>query len=167
VTTFSPPPRRNPAAFLIGTWFGCGFAPVAPGTAGSLAGLLIAIALHYYGGYGRSALLALTAILLAPAIWAAGVVAQQTNQADPQIVVVDEVLGQWITLAGAATFNWKTWLAAFALFRFLDVWKPAPARQLEHLPGGWGIVADDVMAGLYGALAIFVLDRLHLFSYGF
>jgi phosphatidylglycerophosphatase A len=166
MTSFSPLPRRNSTAFLIATWFGCGFAPVAPGTAGSLAGLLIAIALHYYGGYGRGTLLALTAILLAPAIWAAGVVAQQTNQPDPQIVVVDEVLGQWITLAGAATFNWKTWLAAFALFRLLDVWKPAPARQLERLPGGWGIVADDVMAGLYGALAIFVLDRFHLFSYG-
>jgi phosphatidylglycerophosphatase A len=94
-------------------------------------------------------------------------VEKQTNQADPRIVVVDEVIGQWITLAGAATFNWKTWLAAFALFRFLDVWKPPPVRQLEKLPGGWGIVADDVMAGLYGALAIFVLDRLHLFSYAF
>jgi phosphatidylglycerophosphatase A len=162
----SPPPRRNPFAFLIGTWFGCGFAPVAPGTAGSLAAVLIAIALHYYGGYGRGMLLALTAILLAPAIWAAGVVAKQTNRTDPQIVVVDEVIGQWITLAGAATFNWSTWLAAFVLFRLLDVWKPAPARQLERLPGGWGIVADDVMAGLYGALAIFVLDRFHLFSYG-
>jgi phosphatidylglycerophosphatase A len=164
--TFSSPPRRNSTAFLIATWFGCGFAPIAPGTAGSLAGLLIAIALYYYGGYGRGTLLLLTVILLAPAIWAAGVVAKQTNQPDPQIVVVDEVLGQWITLAGAATFNWKTWLAAFALFRLLDVWKPAPARQLERLPGGWGIVADDVMAGLYGALAIFVLDRFHLFSYG-
>jgi len=164
--SFSPAPRRNSAAFLIATWFGCGFAPVAPGTAGSLAGLLIAIGLYYFVGYGRGTLLLLTAILLAPAIWAAGVVAKQTNQPDPQIVVVDEVLGQWITLAGAATFNWKTWLAAFALFRLLDVWKPAPARQLESLPGGWGIVADDVMAGLYGALAIFVLDRFHLFSYG-
>ncbi len=166
MTTFSPPPRRNFTAFLIGTWLGCGFAPVAPGTAGSLAAVLIAIALHYYGGYGRGTLLLLTAILLAPGIWAAGVVAKQTNQPDPQIVVVDEVLGQWITLAGAATFNWKTWLAAFALFRLLDMWKPAPARQLESLPGGWGIVADDLMAGLYGALAIFVLDRFHLFSYG-
>jgi phosphatidylglycerophosphatase A len=159
-------PRRTRAAFLIGTWFGCGYAPVAPGTAGSLAGLIIAIALNYYGGYGRGTLLALTAILLAPGIWAAGVVAQQTGQPDPQIVVVDEVIGQWITLAGAATYNWKTWLAAFVLFRLLDMWKPAPARQLESLLGGWGIVADDVMAGLYGALAIFVLDRFHLFSYG-
>jgi phosphatidylglycerophosphatase A len=163
----SPPPRRNFIAFLIGTWFGCGYAPVAPGTAGSLAAVLIAIALHHYGGYGRGTLLLFTAIVLAPGIWAAGVVEKQTNQADPRIVVVDEVIGQWITLAGAATFNWKTWLAAFALFRFLDVWKPPPVRQLEKLPGGWGIVADDVMAGLYGALAIFVLDRLHLFSYAF
>jgi len=158
--------RRNSGAFLIATWFGCGYAPVAPGTAGSLAALVIAIALHY-AGYGRGALLALMAILLAPGIWSAGIVAKETNSTDPQIVVVDEVIGQWITLAGAAIFNWKTWLAAFVLFRLLDIWKPAPARQLESLPGGWGIVADDVMAGVYGALAIFVLERLHLFSYGF
>jgi phosphatidylglycerophosphatase A len=163
-------PRRNSGAFLIATWFGCGYAPKAPGTAGSLAALLIAIALHYIlrygGGSERATLLVLAAILLAPGIWSAGMVAKETGKTDPQMVVVDEVIGQWITLAGAATFNWKTWLAAFLLFRLLDVWKPAPARQLESLPGGWGIVADDVMAGLYGALAIFVLDRLHLFSYG-
>lgn len=162
--------RRSSGAFLIATWFGCGYAPVAPGTAGSLAALVIAIALHVIFQYGASAergtLLLLTAILLAPGIWSAGVVAKKTNTTDPQIVVVDEVIGQWITLAGAATFNWKTYLAAFVLFRLLDMWKPAPARQLENLPGGWGIVADDVMAGLYGALAIFVLDRLHLFQHG-
>jgi phosphatidylglycerophosphatase A len=160
-------PRRNPIAFLIATWFGCGLAPFAPGTAGSLGGLVIAIALNYYAGYGRGMLLLLTAILLSPGIWAADVVAKEIGQKDPHLVVVDEVLGQWITLAGAGTFNWKTWLVAFALFRLLDVWKPAPARQLEALPGGWGIVADDLMAGIYGALAIFVLDRFHLFSYGF
>jgi phosphatidylglycerophosphatase A len=161
----SPLPPRSPGAFLIATWFGCGYAPKAPGTAGSLAGLIIAAALHAIG-YGRGALLLLTAILLAPGIWSAGVVARETNATDPHIVVVDEVIGQWITLAGAATFNWKTYLVAFAVFRLLDVWKPSPARQLEALPGGWGIVADDVMAGLYGALAIFVLDRLHLLTYG-
>jgi len=154
-------------AFLIATWFGCGYAPVAPGTAGSLAALVIAIALNVWGGYGRFTLLVLAAVLLAPGIWSASVVAKQTNTPDPQIVVVDEVIGQWITLTGAGTFNWKTWLAAFVLFRLLDMWKPTPARQLESLPGGWGIVADDVMAGLYGALAIFVLDRFHLFSYAF
>src|SRR5580692_1738894 len=157
---------RSRGAFLVATWFGCGYAPVAPGTAGSLAGLVIAMALSY-AGFGRLTILACTAILLAPGIWAAGVVAKEINSTDPQIVVVDEVLGQWITLAGTAVYNWKSWLAAFVLFRVLDMWKPAPARQLEDLPGGWGIVADDVMAGLYGALAIFVLDRFHLFSYAF
>jgi len=161
-------PGRNSGAFLIATWFGCGYAPKAPGTAGSLAALVVAIALHYVLGYGagyeRATLLLATAILLAPGIWSAGVVARETNKPDPQIVVVDEVIGQWITLASAATFNWKTYLAAFVLFRLLDMWKPAPARQLESLPGGWGIVADDVMAGLYGALAIFLLDRLHVFT---
>jgi phosphatidylglycerophosphatase A len=169
--TPSPPTRRNPVAFLIATWCGCGFAPIAPGTAGSLAALIIAIALHYLvgygGGYERGMMLLLTAVLLAPGIWSAGVVAQETHTTDPHIVVVDEVIGQWITLAGAVTFTWKTWLVAFVLFRLLDVWKPAPARQFESFPGGWGIVADDVMAGVYGALAIFILDRLHLFSYGF
>lgn len=159
--------RRNPGAFLIGTWFGCGYAPKGPGTAGSIAALVIAILLHQYAGAGRGTLLILTVVLLAPGIWSAGVVAKETNIVDPHIVVVDEVIGQWITLAGTATFNWRSWLAALILFRLFDIWKPAPARQLEHLPGGWGIVADDVMAGVYGALAIFVLDRLHLFSYGF
>ena len=132
--------------------------------------MIIAIALHYLTGYSatyeRGTLLLLTAIVLAPGIWSASVVAKETNTTDPQIVVVDEVIGQWIALAGAATFNWKSWIAAFVLFRLLDMWKPAPARQLENLPGGWGIVADDVMAGLYGALAIFVLDRFHVFTYG-
>jgi phosphatidylglycerophosphatase A len=168
--TPSPLARRSSGAFLIATWFGCGYAPAAPGTAGSLAAVVIAIALHYFvgysAGYERATLLLLTAILLAPGIWSASVVARETNKTDPHIVVVDEVIGQWITLAGAATFNWRTYLAAFILFRLLDVWKPPPARQFESFPGGWGIVADDVMAGVYGALGIFVLDRLHLFTYG-
>jgi phosphatidylglycerophosphatase A len=156
---------KKRGAFLIATWFGCGYSPLAPGTAGSLGGLAVAIVLSHFG-YGRLTLLALSAILLAPGIWAAGVVERETGKTDPQMVVVDEVIGQWITLAGASVFNWKTWIAALLLFRLLDVWKPPPARQLENLPGGWGIIADDVMAGLYGTLAIFVLDHLHLFSYG-
>jgi len=158
-----PLDRGIDPGFLIGTWFGCGFFPIAPGTVGSLAALLIAIALHLYYGAGQGTFLLLAAILLVPGVWAAGVVAKAVNQQDPSIVVVDEVIGQWIALAGAATLNWKSWLAAFLIFRLLDIWKPAPARQFESLPGGIGIVADDVMAGLYGALAIFLLDRFHFF----
>ena len=160
----SPPVRRKiDLIFLIATWFGCGLSPFAPGTAGSLAALLIAIALHVYGGFGRVTFLVLSLILLAPGIWMAGIVARRENRTDPHIVVVDEVIGQWITLAGASTLNWKSWIAAFFFFRLLDVWKPTPARQFEALPGGLGIVADDVMAGIYGALAIVLLDRLHIF----
>jgi phosphatidylglycerophosphatase A len=150
-------------ARAIATWFGCGYVPIGPGTAGSLAALAIAVVLHVYAGAGQAAFLALTGIFLLPGIWAAGATAKLLQKKDPHVVVVDEVLGQWLTLAGTATFNWKSWLAAFTLFRLFDIWKPPPARQLEALPGGMGIVADDLMAGLYGALAIFLLDRFQLF----
>ena len=160
----SPPPKRRvDAALLIATWFGCGYAPVGPGTAGSLAALAIAIGLNRLDGSGNGTFLLLAGALLVPGVWAASVVAQRVGQKDPHIIVVDEVLGQWLTLAGASTLNWKSWLAAFVLFRLFDIWKPPPARQLEALPGGIGIVADDLMAGLYGALAIFLLDRFQLF----
>jgi|SRR5580693_1615555 phosphatidylglycerophosphatase A len=145
--------------YLIGTFFGCGYSPIAPGTAGSLAAILAAVALRA----DRVTLAILSVVALAPAIWAAGKVAQYEARKDPQIVVVDEVVGQWITLAGAATLNWKSVFAAFLFFRLFDIWKPPPVRQLEALPGGIGIVADDVMAGVYGALAIFVLDRFRIF----
>lgn len=154
---------RNAVARLIATWFGCGYAPAAPGTAGSLAALAIAIGLHLWLGWGRGAFLIMAALLLVPGIWAADIVAKLEGREDPGLVVVDEVIGQWITLAGASTLNWRSWLVALAFFRIFDIWKPPPARQLERLPGGLGIIADDVMAGLYGALAIFVVDRLHFF----
>src|ERR1022692_859790 len=150
-------------AYAIATFFGCGYSPIGPGTAGSLAAILIAIALHTYAGSDRFTFLLLSVLLLVPAIWSAGKVAQYESRKDPQIVVIDEVLGQWITLAGASTLNWKSFLAALLFFRLFDIWKPPPVRQLEALPGGIGIVADDVMAGLYGALALFVLDRFRLF----
>lgn len=157
------PDRKGALPRAIATWFGCGYVPIAPGTAGSLAALAIAIALHLYLGSGRGTFLLLSAILLLPGIWAADIVAKQEGDKDPRKVVVDEVIGQWITLAGASTLNWKSWIVAFAFFRILDIWKPPPVRQLEALPGGLGIVADDVMAGAYGALAIFLLDRLRFF----
>jgi phosphatidylglycerophosphatase A len=105
----------------------------------------------------------LAVLLLAPGIWAADVYTSKLGKKDPGEVVVDEVIGQWITLSGALTLNWKSWLAAFLLFRLFDIWKPPPVRQLERLPGGTGIVADDVMAGVYGAIVIFVAGLLKLY----
>jgi phosphatidylglycerophosphatase A len=151
------------AAMLIATWFGCGLVPVAPGTAGSAAALAIAIALHAYFGAGRGVFAVLAIAILLPAVWAAGEAARQLNLKDPRSVVVDEVAGQWVTLLGATAFNWKSWLGCFLLFRLFDVWKPFPIRRLERLPGGVGIVADDILAGLYGALVIFVVGLLRFY----
>ena len=145
---------RLTIANLGSTGFGCGRSPAAPGTAGSAAAVVIAVLLHRYAGFVWWHFLAMAAVLFLPAVWAAGVTARAANIEDPGFVVVDEVVGQWIALAGARTLNWETYLAAFLLFRLFDIWKPPPVRQLEALPGGWGINADDAMAGIYAALVL-------------
>jgi phosphatidylglycerophosphatase A len=147
----------------IATWFGCGFAPVAPGTAGSLAAIAIAWLLERVYRVTAIEFGVLGLLLIGPAIWAAGVFAREIGMKDPGQVVVDEVVGQWITLAGAMHLNWKSWLAAFLLFRLFDIWKPPPVRQLEHLPGGVGIVADDAMAGVYAALVLYAAGWFNLY----
>ena len=154
---------RVKLAYLVSTWFGCGYAPKAPGTAGSLAALAIGIGLHEYCGFNQWQFAVLAAVTLIPAVWAAGVTAIASGRKDPQFVVIDEVIGLWIAMAGACTYNWKSYLGAFALFRLFDIWKPPPVRQLEALPGGWGINLDDVMAGIYGAVVLFVAGRFHLY----
>jgi phosphatidylglycerophosphatase A len=153
----------NRLAVTIATWFGCGYFPWGPGTIGALTGLLIAMALHFYLGAGRLALLVATLVLLGPAIWASTTTARIVAKSDPGIVVVDEVLGQWTTLLGAAAFHWKTLLAGFLLFRVFDIWKPWPVREFEKLPGGAGIVADDLAAGIYGALILYIGGRFGLY----
>ena len=151
------------AAKLVATWFGCGYAPAGPGTAGSLAALAIAWLLVRYGGWQPLWFAVLALAASAPAIWAADVTARALNQKDPGVVVVDEVVGQWLALAGARQLNVKSWLGAFLLFRLFDIWKPVPVRNLEKLPGGAGIVADDLMAGLYAALVLFLTGCFNLY----
>jgi phosphatidylglycerophosphatase A len=146
---------RPALAITLATWFGCGYSPVAPGTAGSVGALLPAVLLAEYAGWRPLHFGALALAALAPAIWAADRTARHYGKKDPGLVVIDEVLGQWVAISGATALNWKSWLAAFLLFRIMDICKPAPVRRLEALPGGTGIVADDVMAGLYGALVLF------------
>jgi phosphatidylglycerophosphatase A len=145
-------------AIVLATFCGAGYSPVAPGTAGSLAAIIIAVLLRLPPW--QYAVLA--AVLFLPAVWAADVTARAVEKKDPGLVVVDEVIGQWIALAGARTLTWETYLAAFILFRLFDIWKPPPVRQLESLPGGWGINADDVMAGVYAALVLWLAGRFGL-----
>ena len=154
---------RNNLANLLSSWFGCGYAPFAPGTAGSLAGLAIAIPLHEFAGFAWWHFLLLAAAGFGPAVWSATHTARGLKLKDPGVVVIDEVLGQWVALAGAHPLNWKGYAAAFALFRLFDIWKPPPVRQLESLPEGYGIVADDVMAGCYAALVLFLAGCFNLY----
>jgi phosphatidylglycerophosphatase A len=130
-----------------------GHAPLAPGTAGSLVALPIAwLVFPWLSPYGLMlALLCSFGI----ALWAAG---QQVSgdQKDPQHVVIDEVIGQMVTLLFVPP-TFATWAAGFVLFRLFDVVKPFPARQSEKLVGGWGIVIDDVIAGIYANLALRIL----------
>lgn len=143
-------------AVLVATWFGCGYFPKGPGTAGSAAAVVLAVVLHAATGSPGWIFGILSIVLFPLAVWAAGVTATVTGRKDPGLVVVDEVAGQWLTFAGAGVLNWKTFLAGFVLFRLFDIWKPWPVRRLESLPGGTGIVTDDMMAGVYGALVLFL-----------
>ena len=146
--------KKTRPAWLFATWFGCGYSPKAPGTVGSAAAILIAWPLSLIGFHNFGFL---SVAALYPAVQAAGIVEAESGIKDPQIVVIDEVLGVWLTLAGALRFNWRSFLFAFVLFRFFDILKPPPIRLLERVPGGAGIVLDDMMAGAYAALVLFVL----------
>lgn len=150
-------------AYTVATWFGCGNSPFAPGTVGSGAAVIAGMGLVRYAGFTWWHFLLLSVLFFYPAVWSADVTARTRKIKDPGFVVVDEVLGQWIALCGARVYNWESFLAAFALFRLFDIWKPPPVRQLEALPGGLGINADDAMAGVYAALVLFLAGCFNLY----
>ncbi len=137
-------------AKVVATAFGSGYSPFAPGTAGSAVGLLLFVPLARRDWTWQ---VAASAIVLLVGVAAAGRVAQLVGVEDPGLVVVDEVVGQWITLT-ALPFTPAVAACGFVLFRLMDVVKPWPARDLERLHGGWGIMADDVMAGIYAHLVL-------------
>ncbi len=134
-----------------------GYAPVAPGTFGSAIGLAVFYAVRRYGTKTVEA--AAIVVLLAIGLWAATEAEHHFGGIDPGPVVIDEVIGMLITLVFVPV-NLAGAILGFFIFRLLDVVKPWPARRLEHLPGGFGVVLDDVMAGIYGNLAMWGLVRL-------
>ncbi len=154
---------KTAVAELIATWFGCGYAPFGPGPFGSLGAIVPAYIGCAYLGATPLLFGVLGFVVLFPGIWAATVTAEARSLKDPQIVVIDEVSGQWVTLLGmTGSQSWTAWVAAFLLFRLFDILKPWPVRQLEALPGGNGIMADDVMAGIYAALVLYGLGWFNL-----
>ncbi len=142
----------------VATCGGLGYAPVVPGTVTSL---VVAVA-GWAAGPRPAWLAAVTVTVTAVGIWAAGREEARVGVHDPSSIVVDEVAGMLVALVAAP--SGAGWAAAlFVLFRLFDVWKPYPIHRLQALPGGWGIVVDDLLAGLYanllGRLAHAVLVR--------
>ena len=135
----------NRLGVAIATAFGLGYAPIAPGTAGSAGGVVIYL---LTAGWSFPSQLLLAAGVTAIGVWACFVAAKHFGRKDPSHAVIDEVAGQLVTMLGTGA-GWKGALIGFLLFRVFDIVKPPPARQLEALPGGWGIMADDIMAALY------------------
>ncbi|HEY1677276.1 MAG TPA: phosphatidylglycerophosphatase A [Candidatus Sulfotelmatobacter sp.] len=150
-------------ATRIATFFGIGRLRPGPGTWGSAATVLLwALIGHALApGLRTPSAIGLAAIVIFIGIPAATLVARAYAAKDPQFIVIDEVAGQLIALI-SVPFSWKTFFAAFILFRAFDIVKPPPVRQLEKLPEGFGIVLDDVAAGIYALVVMQLLLRFGL-----
>ena len=144
---------KGKAALILGTWFGSGLAPVAPGTSGTLAGLPVVLLMGRLGTI-QAALFALFFLVIS--LWAADVSCRILGKEDPPAVVIDEVAGFLLALF-LLPLTWAHLCAGFLLFRLFDVWKPFPIRNLEQLKGGLGVVADDLLAGIYANLCLRLL----------
>ena len=155
---------RRDLRFWIATGLGSGLFPVAPGTAGST----VALGLFWVttrSGVGWLPVLAFAVLVLA-GLWSAGAAARQLGQKDPGAIVIDEFAGQFLALL-ALPHSWRVLVAGFLLFRLFDIIKPPPARRFEALPGATGIMADDLVAGLYVNLLLQVAVRLAPGWWGF
>lgn len=142
--------------------------PVAPGTAGALEGLVIFLAiaaLHLEQPASVLALIIVNVAMFAAGVWASGRVCGMTGLEDPRLVVIDEVSGQLIALVPLVfwpVFSITGVIVSFALFRLFDIFKPYPIRKLERLHGGFGVMADDALAGVYAAALLWMGKALGL-----
>lgn len=156
--------RRLPFAVIIGTGFGSGYSPIAPGTAGALVGCAFVALLHFFAPakFYLSGLFFLIFTFFFLGAKAADRLAPEWGH-DPSRIVADEMVGLWIAMLWVP-FSWFNLALAFGLFRLFDIWKPLGIRQMEKLPGGWGVMMDDVLAGIYSLavvhLSLFVLNNL-------
>lgn len=152
-------------SYLLATFFGTGYAPFAPGTCGSLATLPLAFALAYF--YGLCGILIGVAVSFFVGAAATHEVLKSSKH-DPSFVVIDEVAGQLLAFAPLADFlygradfaAWMTYLLGFGLFRLFDITKPQPARWADSkVLNAWGVMLDDIFAGLYAAVILYLQHR--------
>ena len=156
----APPPRRVPLwALLVSTALGAGLLPLAPGTWGTIVAIPLAWALDRAGELW---FIVATLVVTAVGSWAADVYCKSTARHDNQQIVIDEVAGYLVTLAPVARTP-ANLIIGFFLFRLFDIWKPPPVRSIDrHVHGGFGVVADDLGAGVYGAICLFLIDHFHV-----
>jgi phosphatidylglycerophosphatase A len=154
------PMTRTKWAWNVATVFGIGLLKPGPGTWGSLAATTIwyfALRAAHLNGWIASTVTLLGVLAVAAiGIPAGTIVERECGNEDPGFVVIDEVAGQWIVLA-VTPLEWRHALLAFGLFRLFDIVKPWPARQLERLHGGAGIMFDDLAAGFWGLLVMLLI----------
>ena len=153
VTSTRKPSIVDSVAVVVATGLGAGYSPIAPGTAGSAVGVIL---FWLASAWPLAAQVAGTVALFFGGVAASGRLAELLGKKDPGRAVIDEVAGMWVSLL-MLPFGWRTALLAFVCFRVTDTLKPWPARQMEGFRGGWGIMADDMMAGVYANLLVRVV----------
>ncbi len=154
---------------MIATFFGAGLSPYAPGTMGTLAAALMYCALIYMGWASFVVLVCLLIISSVLTVWVGNWAEQHFQTKDPHMVVLDEVAGFLLTVLLWLP-SWRMAVAGFLLFRVFDILKPYPIKKCEELPGGWGILIDDLAAGVYATLVIALihwLDAQYAWGLGF
>ena len=172
MTAITPDQRRallrHPAGW-VATGFGSGFAPIAPGTIGSLVAVLPWFALRLLPPIGYAAALVVAFLV---GVWSCGWVVRRSQIADPGFAVWDEFVGLWIALAPLIVLPIEPlWICAgFILFRIFDIWKPFPVSWADPfgnaisctptIGGGFGVMLDDVLAAVYAAIVLALLMRL-------
>lgn len=146
---------------LVGTGFGSGFSPWAPGTAGALLATLVWFGLSAClpGTYVLWTTVLLILLFTGAGVWAAGRLEAWWGE-DPSRVVVDEMVGVWLSLLAAPAGHLWYGVGAFALFRLFDIAKPLGIRRMERLGGGVGVMADDILAGVYGFILLILVRWL-------
>ena len=163
------PAKKTRWAWAVATFFGAGYLKPGPGTYGSAAAAVIWFALFHFLDVSFLARIFITLTMAAATtaigIPASTIVARESGRQDPGFVVIDEVAGQWLALTLTVPL-WPFALMSLLLFRLFDIWKPWPIRKLEQLPGGTGIVLDDLGAGVYALIAYWIFFWTYIMYLG-